>query len=331
MVTEPIGTELPDGARFIGAELGSSPNWAPGAAPTHGPERLRRVQPVSPHCPTYRLTGEESASPRGRIAAMRAVHEGRAATDETFARFMDLCLVCRACEDVCPSHVPFGRMMEAARTQIEPKRSAAARFLRWLGLDVVLPSPRLTTIAARLTPWLGRSSLADPRTDPIRWGVARPGSPVTAASGEVRGTVALLSGCVQDRWFRRSNSPRSGSSRGTAGACTCRATRRAAAPWPRTTAASRRRKARSAQRSRVRGRGSRDRERGGVRRPHDLVRRARRRRGTAGSGRGRVPLRRRPPRRTRLVATTDALPTTTHATRCASRGSSVSHERCSGR
>ena len=37
-----------------------------------------------PQCPTYRVTGDELASPRGRIAAMRAVTEGRAATDATF-------------------------------------------------------------------------------------------------------------------------------------------------------------------------------------------------------------------------------------------------------
>ena len=41
-----------------------------------------------PHCPTYRLTGDETASPRGRIAAMRAVSDGAATVDATFARIM---------------------------------------------------------------------------------------------------------------------------------------------------------------------------------------------------------------------------------------------------
>jgi glycolate dehydrogenase iron-sulfur subunit len=207
MVTEPIGTELPEGVRFVGPEPGASPNWAPGDAPTQADLNACVACGLClPHCPTYRLTGEESASPRGRIAAMRAVHEGRAATDETFARFMDLCLVCRACEDVCPSHVPFGRMMEAARSQIEPKRPAGARFVRWLGLDVVLPSPRLTSIAAALGP-LARPILPSrirslvPRGRPSRGHLPE----VTEATGEVRGTVALLSGCVQDRWFRATN------------------------------------------------------------------------------------------------------------------------------
>src|SRR6202048_3373370 len=69
------------------------------------------------YCPTYRVTGEESASPRGRIAAMRSVQEG-APMDADFTRFMDLCVQCRACEAACPSAVPFGRLMEAARSAL---------------------------------------------------------------------------------------------------------------------------------------------------------------------------------------------------------------------
>ena len=208
MDTKPLGTDLPDGVRFIGPEVGWEPAWGPGDAPTQADLNACVACGLClPHCPTYRLTGEESASPRGRITAMRAVHEGRATTDETFTRFMDLCLVCRACEDVCPSHVPFGRMMEASRTQIEPLRSRGARFLRWLGLDVVLPSRKLTWVAGALAPVV-RPFL--PKR--VRALIPRSGGEpltrlprVTEPEGELRGTVALLSGCVQDRWFRRVN------------------------------------------------------------------------------------------------------------------------------
>jgi glycolate oxidase iron-sulfur subunit len=207
MDTPPLGTQLPEGARFIGPEPGLASGWAAGDTPTQADlDACVACGLCLPHCPTYRLTGEESASPRGRIAAMRAVHEGRAATDATFARFMDLCLVCRACEDVCPSHVPFGRMMEAARTQIEPLRTRRARFVRWLGLDVVLPSRSLTRAAGVLAP-LARPFL--PRrlraSVPRRPGAVTPLPVVTEAEGERRGTVALLAGCVQDVWFRRVN------------------------------------------------------------------------------------------------------------------------------
>lgn len=204
----PIGTEMPEGARFIGPMEGSEPRWR---IPLDAPSDADLAACVAcglclPHCPTYRVTGEESASPRGRIAAMRSVAEGLSDPDETFAGFMDLCLVCRACEDVCPSHVPFGRMAERARVQVEPLRTRRERFLRWLGLDVVLPSKRLLWLAAALQP-LGRAVL--PRRVrslvPHRSELFRRLLRVTEPNGEVRGTVALLSGCVQDRWFRDVN------------------------------------------------------------------------------------------------------------------------------
>ena len=85
-----------------------------------------------PHCPTFRLTGDEAASPRGRLAAMAAVGGGVAEVDETFEAILDACLQCRACETACPSLVPFGRAMEGARIEITAQRPTLPRRLRHL-------------------------------------------------------------------------------------------------------------------------------------------------------------------------------------------------------
>lgn len=202
----PLGSELPEGARFVGPPEGAVSNWHPGDAPTSADLDLCVACGLClPHCPTYRLTGEESASPRGRIAAMRAVTEGRAEVDARFAGFMDLCLVCRACEDVCPSRVPFGRMMGSARAQLEPLRGRRRRFLEWLGLEVALPHDRLLSLAAGLQP-LAKPFLSKRTRALVPKATLGPRvSRVTEPNGEPRGTVAVLTGCVQDRWFRPVN------------------------------------------------------------------------------------------------------------------------------
>src|SRR5205823_8077460 len=112
-----------------------------------------------PHCPTYRVTGEESASPRGRIAAMRAVQWEGHALDDSFASFMELCVQCRACEVACPSSVPFGHLMEgdrkalAAGTGYQPWwRRAAYRALGHHRALVALTAIGAVLQRARLLP-----------------------------------------------------------------------------------------------------------------------------------------------------------------------------------
>src|SRR5919108_952655 len=129
-----LGAEMPEGARFIGPLPGAEPRWPVAAdAPTTADlSSCVACGLCLPHCPTYRVTGEESASPRGRVAAMRAVHFDDRPLDADFTRFMDLCVQCRACEAVCPSSVPFGHLMEGARqtlaaeTGYQPRRRRLA-------------------------------------------------------------------------------------------------------------------------------------------------------------------------------------------------------------
>ena len=205
----PLLVGLPGGVRFIGPEPGAVPNW-PFPDP---PDPADIASCVAcglclPHCPTYRLTGDESASPRGRIAAMRAVSEGRAVLDTTFTGYMDFCLACRACEHVCPGHVPFGRMLERARAQVEPLRPARHRFGRWLGIEVVLARGWLITLATAMLgparPFLPRRLRALVPRVRLR-DLARRLPPLTEPVGPARGTVLLLAGCVQDRWYRPVN------------------------------------------------------------------------------------------------------------------------------
>src|SRR4029453_15471834 len=90
-----------------------------------------------PPCPTYRVTGLETASPRGRIAAMQAVDIHGAPLDATFERYMEECVQCRGCEAACPSSVPFGHLMEGAREAIRAHapapRPRRPRVLEWVG------------------------------------------------------------------------------------------------------------------------------------------------------------------------------------------------------
>jgi glycolate oxidase iron-sulfur subunit len=70
-------------------------------------------------CPTYRETGNELDSPRGRIYLMKTASEGKIPMAGSLVKHLDLCLGCLACEPACPSGVQYGRLIEAGRSQIE--------------------------------------------------------------------------------------------------------------------------------------------------------------------------------------------------------------------
>ncbi|MBP1702801.1 MAG: protein of unknown function cysteine-rich region domain protein [Chloroflexi bacterium] len=106
-------------------------------------------------CPTYLVFGTEMDAPRGRIALMRAVSDGRVGLgdfQQSISPHINLCLACRSCETACPSGVRYGELVETARLLVESNRKPgwAERTLRKLGLDGLMPYPGRLKFMARL-------------------------------------------------------------------------------------------------------------------------------------------------------------------------------------
>jgi glycolate oxidase iron-sulfur subunit len=170
-------------------------------------------------CPTFAELGTEMDSPRGRIVLVKSLAEGRIGLSDPTVEHLSLCLDCRACETVCPSGVPYGQLIEAAKAEIERQRPGGVgrRIFRWLNFGLLLGRPRALALAAaglRLYQASGLQAIVR-RAGLTRllpgtlaaWEALLPPMPaagdraplpaLTPAVGPRRGRVAVLTGCVQ--------------------------------------------------------------------------------------------------------------------------------------
>lgn len=69
-------------------------------------------------CPSYRETLNETDSPRGRLALVRAREEGRLAPGPNYADKFFRCLLCASCEATCPSGVQVADLLHEARQDV---------------------------------------------------------------------------------------------------------------------------------------------------------------------------------------------------------------------
>jgi glycolate oxidase iron-sulfur subunit len=148
-----------------------------------------------PHCPTFRATGEEALSPRGRIAAMRAVHHDDAPVSDEFVHFMETCVQCRGCEPACPSGVQFGSLMEGTRTTLAQQGRITPRWQR--AAFAVLPRHRLLLAGSTMLAVAQRLRLVPRRLGLSRLPLRR-GRAVAATGND----AWLFTGCVMDAWLR---------------------------------------------------------------------------------------------------------------------------------
>jgi len=143
---------------------------------------------------------------------MSAVDQGVVEIDAAFADIIDFCLGCRACEPVCPGLVPYGRVLEGTRAEIAAQLPGRAKERRWQ-LGTALGSRgllRTGTALLSLSQVLRMTRLLPDKYKRITTGLRRlsrrPPSVVghSGGSGDA-GTIGLLTGCIQDQWFRPVN------------------------------------------------------------------------------------------------------------------------------
>jgi len=162
-------------------------------------------------CPTFRVTGLETESPRGRIYLMTQWKRETLPFDEEQVRHIDLCLGCRTCEAVCPSGVPYGRIIEAGRADVERlRRPTPKRTLSRVALRQLLAHPARLRAAGAMT----RAAQAVKLTSLMRAGrqlprlrpqFRRPAGNFAPAIGARKHRVAFLVGCVMPVLYPQSH------------------------------------------------------------------------------------------------------------------------------
>jgi glycolate oxidase iron-sulfur subunit len=162
-------------------------------------------------CPTFRATGLETESPRGRIYLMTQWKRGTMKFDEEQVRHIDLCLGCRTCEAVCPSGVPYGRIIEAGRADVEDvRRPTFKRKASRFALRQLLAHPgrlRAAGAATRAAQALRLTSVARSgrQLPPLHAQFRPPAGNIAPAIGERKHRVAFLVGCVMPIMYPQSH------------------------------------------------------------------------------------------------------------------------------
>jgi glycolate oxidase iron-sulfur subunit len=169
-------------------------------------------------CPSYRVLGTETDSPRGRIYLMDGINEGTIPFSPATIEHFDTCLGCLACVTTCPSGVQYDKLIEATRAQVTRNvdRPPVEKALRSLVFNL-FPYPDRLRLLLRpvklyqnlgLQNWVrstGLLKLISPQLSAMEGMLPKlpPGAfqdplpAVVAAQGEQRYRVGMLLGCVQ--------------------------------------------------------------------------------------------------------------------------------------
>jgi glycolate oxidase iron-sulfur subunit len=179
-----------------------------------------------PACPTFSETGMEPASPRGRIALMKAAVDGLMVPDQQFEDQMNLCLGCRACEPACPADVKYGQLIEQTKEAMEEHatHSMPIKVIRRTVFKKIFPKRRSLKLLGGAISLYQKSGLKKAAQSGVMKLLPKQVSEIEAilpaasakgvverlgtfypAKGEPIAKVAMFRGCIMDIIFADTN------------------------------------------------------------------------------------------------------------------------------
>lgn len=160
-------------------------------------------------CPTYKLTGDENNSPRGRLRLWREEAEGRLEVDPWTDFYTSECVGCLACETACPANVPYGEIFEQIRhDHVATGRAQPKLSLRLAAAAIVRPALfNLALLPVRLLRKLGlfRHRNVFAGEPAVLESTAAYASRLMRQHQPNGPRVALLTGCLMEALFREIN------------------------------------------------------------------------------------------------------------------------------
>jgi len=186
---------------------------------TISPTALTAVS-ASQRARTYKLTGDENNSPRGRLRLWSEEAAGRLPQDTWTDFYTAECVGCLACETACPANVPYGELFERIRhnhvathrfTPKWPLRLAASAVAHPVLFDLALLPARLLRRAG-----LNLHRFLFPGRPAVLQSTAAYARELMLRHRPTGPRVAFLAGCLMEAMFRESTTlPSACSSRTT--------------------------------------------------------------------------------------------------------------------
>ena len=153
-----------------------------------------------PHCPTYRVTGEDMFSPRGRINLIRSVKTGDLELTKEVVHALDTCIQCMGCEPACPSGVQYHSIISPVKAELHDHWKWSDLPLRF-GLYVVTHKRYLRFFTRVLS--VAQKIKLVPKRLPVPQASFRRRSFHLRDGNIPDKEVLLFTGCVMDAWYRK--------------------------------------------------------------------------------------------------------------------------------